>query len=310
MIDFNPQKRPDPRARQWAAATGHTIDPAAVELSPFWPDTPAMRLRYTTYLEAVSWLDDQAGRLLDWLEREGLAENTVVFVWGDHGLAFLRHKQWCTDTGLRTPLIVAGPGITSTVRDELVSSIDLAATALELADVPKPEWMQGRSFLRDDDYQPRDYVFASRDRCDETEDRVRAVRDARFKLIWNLRPDLPALGRNDYTFHNFLEEPLVFELQTSAEMPPAIASMMSDTRPAWELYDTHADPLELTNLVTDAAYTDDLARLQRVLMQWVAQTDTGNVYPERERHIIPDSARRAVREARAAGPGYVPRWRE
>ncbi len=303
MIDFSPQKRPVPQARVWAAARDCSVDAEAIELSPFWPDTPEMRERYATYLEAVSYLDDQIGRVLTWLDDEGLADRTVVMIWSDHGLAFLRHKQWCYDTGLRTPLIVAGPGIDAAVREDLVSSIDLAPTTLSLCGIDRPIWMEGSNFL--DPAERRSHVFASRDRCDETEERIRAVRDERFKLIWNLRPDLSYLGRNHYTMRSFSEEAELFRRAASGELTSEQATMLRSTKPVWELFDCEADPLELHNLAEDPLYTEDLRRLQRLLLAWVAETDANNPFPEAMATISPDSAHQAVIRARAAANSGV-----
>jgi len=199
LIDFNSPKTPGfKKAHTYAERTGHVIDPASLELPPYWPDTPKVRGMNANHLEGNGLLDAEVGRVIEWLEERELSENTLVFIWGDHGRAFLRHKQWCYDTGLHVPLIAVGPGVEARVREELVSSIDLAATTLVACGAEPPEWMEGRDFLFGT-APPREYVFASRDRCDETEDRVRAVRSQRYKLIKNLRPELAWVGRNVYT---------------------------------------------------------------------------------------------------------------
>ena len=102
------------------------------------------------------------------------------------------------DEGIRTPFIVRDPGIPrGAVRGDLIEHIDMAATTLAWAGLPVPPWMQGRDlFARD--YKPRDAVFAARDRCGETVDRIRSVRTERFKYIRNFHPRRPLLQPNDY----------------------------------------------------------------------------------------------------------------
>ncbi len=299
FLDFSVQKRPQPIAREYANRTGCRVNPSDLELRPYWPDTPEFRNRLALYHEAVSLLDAEIGRVLDWVEQSGLSDNTVIFIWGDHGMAFIRHKQWCYDTGLRTPLFVAGPGIEPGQRNELVSSIDLAPTTLHLAGVEQPQWMQGQTFLGPD-YEPRTHIFATRDRCDETEDRIRAIRDERFKLIWNLRPELSYLSRNAYTLRAFLEEQQLLNLGESGRATPTQALMLRDTKPEWEFFDTQADPLELNNLIDDPAYTQDIARLRALLESWVAETDANIVIPEQMNTITPNRVRPQVRQARQA----------
>ena len=92
---------------------------------------------------------------------------------------------------MHVPLVVRGPKFKpGTVRSDLVEQIDLAATSLALAGIPKPAAMQARDLLADN-YEPRRYVFSARDRADETVDRIRAVRSERHKYIRNFYPEPP-----------------------------------------------------------------------------------------------------------------------
>jgi arylsulfatase A-like enzyme len=110
----------------------------------------------------------------------------------------VRNKQFLYDGGIHVPLVVRGPGITAgKVRDDLVEHIDIAATTLALAGIPRPATMQARDFLAAG-YTPRKYVFAARDRADETVDRIRSVRSERWKYIRNFYPSRPYLQPNRY----------------------------------------------------------------------------------------------------------------
>jgi arylsulfatase A-like enzyme len=102
------------------------------------------------YLACVQGIDDNVGRFVEFLDREGLTANTVVIYTSDNGWYLgdlgLYDKRFMYEPGLRVPLIAAGPGITAAkVSDQLVANIDLAPTFLEVAGLPVPDWMQGRS---------------------------------------------------------------------------------------------------------------------------------------------------------------------
>src|SRR5262249_34254237 len=162
-------------------------DPAKVTLPPYYPDTPEVRRDVATYHENVTAMDYQVGDILKWLDDKKLAENTVVFFFGDHGWGMSRGKRWLYDSGLHTPLVIRWPGKIEprTVPENLVAFIDFAPTVLTIAGTKPPERMQGRNFLSDSVMKKRQYVFGARDRMDETFDRIRAVRDKRFKYIRN-----------------------------------------------------------------------------------------------------------------------------
>src|SRR5690606_37522672 len=115
--------------------------------------------------------------ILQRLEDDGLADNTVVFFFADHGRPHVRGKQFLYDGGIQAPLIVRWPGhlAPGTLDDRMISNIDLGPTAMQLAGIEIPEYMQGRDFMGEDS-RPRTSVFAMRDRCDGTLDRIRAVR--------------------------------------------------------------------------------------------------------------------------------------
>ena len=109
--------------------------------------------------------------------------------WSDHG-PLPRGKRWRYDSGIHIPMIVRWPhrvagGVAS---DQLVSSMDLGPSMLSVCGIQIPFHMQGQAFLGDDAAAPRQYIHASRDRHDSAYDRVRTVRDERFKYLRNYYP--------------------------------------------------------------------------------------------------------------------------
>ena len=250
------------------------FDPAAVELPPYFPDTPKVREAMARMYSNIEHSDLFLGQLLLELEEDGLSDNTVVVHWRDHG-PLPRGKRWPYDSGIHVPLIARWPGYIQAgrVSDQLVSTIDLAPTALSLAGVNIPSHMQGQAFLGPRSAPARRYVYASRDRHDEAYDMVRAVRDSRYKYIRNCRPDLPYLLWVPYhNRHPIVEE--MWRLYLAGELSgPQL--LMFQPRPVEELYDTQTDPHEIDNLAADPTHAEELLRLRAALDGWLS--DVGDL---------------------------------
>jgi hypothetical protein len=225
--------------------------------------------------------DAELGELLRQLEEDGLADNTIVFHWSDHG-PLPRGKRWPYDLGIHVPMIVRWPGglEPGSVGDRLLSTVDLGPTVLSLAGVPIPAHMQGRAFLGEQDTPPREYVYATRDRYDESYDMIRAVRDKRFKYIRHYRPELPYLLWIPYrNRHPILQEMWRLHMADELEGPQRL---MFQPRPVEELYDTEADPHEIENLAADPAHARELDRLRNELDRWLDEVGDMGRIPESE----------------------------
>ncbi len=253
------------------------IDPATVDLPPYYPDHPLARADWAHYLESIQVLDRKVGAILRRLEDEDLARNTIVFFISDHGRAHVRDKQFLYDGGLRVPCIVRWPGqIDSNVVDErLVSGIDFTASALHLCNVPAQTDLDGQSFFSG---ALRPAVFAARDRCDGTDDRIRCVRTEHYKYIRNLQPERPYMQFNAYKKHQYPVWTLMRVLHECSELNDVQQPFMASERPAQELYDLNADPHELYNLASDPNHTATLSDHANLLDAWEAkQGDLGLV---------------------------------
>jgi hypothetical protein len=224
--------------------------------------------------------DRDVAAILERLEREGIADETVVFFWTDHGVSHLRGKQFLYEEGIHVPLIVRFPDRrgAGTVRKDLATHIDVAATSLALAQIAAPEYIQGVDLFAAD-YRPRDRIFAARDRCDETVEIIRCVRTPRFKYIRNFLPHLPHAQPNQYkdgkqivqTMRRLHAEGRLSELQGRPFLTP---------RPREELYDLEHDPHELVNLADDPAYAERLRGLRRTLSDWMQSSGDLGIIPE------------------------------
>jgi arylsulfatase A-like enzyme len=280
-----------------------TFKPEDMKVPPYLPDTPKVREAMARMYTRIEESDRHLGEVLDELERDGLADNTVVFHWSDHG-PLPRGKRWPYDAGIHVPMIVRWPGVLEggRVSGELVSTVDLGPTALSIAGLDVPAHMQGAPFLGPAKAPPREFVYAARDRHDEAYDMVRAVRDARFKYIRNYRPDLPYLLWIPYrNRHPILEE--MWRLHAAGELEGQERLMFKHPRPVEELYDTDSDPHEIRNLAREAEHAGTLLRMRAALDAWL--DDVGDMGRTSESEMVrrwyPDG-----KQPQTAAPVFVP----
>lgn len=249
------------------------IDPAKIELPPYWPDHPVVRDEFANYLDCVQLLDRQVGMLLDVMKKEGALDNTVIFFFGDNGRCLLRGKQWCYDAGTHVPLLVKWPGVVKPglVREDPAVLLDVTATTLAAAGVELPEWFHGRP-LFGKGAKAREFAVTARDRCDMTVDRIRCVRDSRYSYIRNFMPERPYTQYNEYITKQYPTLGVMKELHAKGKLNPVQELFMAERKPAVEFYDMKADPHEVSNLAGDPKHAKLVARYAATLDKWMADT--------------------------------------
>lgn len=258
-------------------------DPAAAPLPPYYPDSETFRTTWARYADLVSQMDHWAGRLLRELDDDGLAEDTIVVFWSDHGVGMPRAKRWLQEAGLRVPLIIRWPrALAPASRPELVHLMDLPATMLTACGIPVPDHMHSRPFLSaaGQPLAPNACTFGARSRIDEQEDDSLTVRDARFRYIRHAHPDRSPMQHSTYpdrfaTWRELRElafADAVAIAHGSAEraLGDAQRSILAPGRPLEQLFDLWADPHELHDLADDPSFTVELERLRAELDGWMA----------------------------------------
>jgi arylsulfatase A-like enzyme len=284
MVTHESQIFPTSPARKGKALV---TDPAKVQVPPYYPDTPLVREELARMYDNIADMDTQVGEILKQLEADGLADNTIVFYWSDHGDGVPRAKRSLYDSGLRVPLMIRWPkGATppfapGDVNNQLVSMVDLAPTVLALAGVEVPGHMQGRVLVGSKAAPPRDVVFAARDRMDIEYDMMRSARDGRFLYIRNFVPELPYAGHIVYRNQSAIMQEWL-RLQAAGQLSGHPALWMRNSRPAEELYDTSTDPHQLNNLAADPKNRAILERLRRAVTTWMADIDDQGLVNEPE----------------------------
>ena len=267
-------------------------DPAKVRVPAYHPDTPEVRLDWAQYYDKVTEVDALAGKVLKELAADGLAEETIVFFYADHGPGMPRGKRWTYNSGLHVPLIIyvpekyhglAGPGYKpGGESDRLVGFIDLAPTVLSLAGIQPPKHFQGGAFLGPHAAPAPDYQFAFRDRMDERYDMTRAVRDRRYLYVRNYKPHKRYGQHVDYMFKTPTTR--VWHALFKTGKLNAAQSRFWKTKPAEELYDIEADPDEIRNLADSPRGRPIARRLREVLGSWQSRIRDLGFLPEGEIH--------------------------
>jgi arylsulfatase A-like enzyme len=238
-------------------------DPAEVEVLPWLPDRPGIRHDIAGLNGLVSTFDEAVGTVREALEESGLAENTLLIVTSDHGIAMPRAKCTCYDPGTRTTLVMRLPGRwdDGTVHDELLTDCDVLPTLMEMVGEPvEDEDLDGRSFLGlldGGEYQPRERIFTEMT-YHGMYNPMRSIRTETHKYI-----------------RNMAQLPLVYMPVDIWEHPGGQAmaeDYYSVARPREELYDLQADPLEQANLAGEAEYEELLCDLSAEVDEWMHES--------------------------------------
>lgn len=272
----------------------HPVDPSLVDIPPNYPDHPVTRKDWAMYLETVQAVDRQVGVILQRLENEGLLDNTIIFFFGDQGHPHIRSKQFMYEEGTHTPLIVRCPsGLTPGGECvDLISNIDLSAQALMTAGIEIPSYMHGQPFIGKKTPK-RTYIASTRDRMDETVDRIRAIRTQQFRYIRNFYPELPYTQWNAYKKFNYPVLTLMQVMFKKGKLTNDQALFLAESRPAEELYDIQKDPFCLNNLVDDPTLNEELVKMRDNMDSWLIKYDLAT-YPEAQEEI--DYAKRLMDE--------------
>lgn len=283
------------------------VDPNAIKILPWLPDTPASRIDLAQYYSCIRNNDAFLAEMLKKLEASGEAGRTIVVLTGDHGIGVQRGKTSVYPAGTQVPCYIRGPGVkTGRVLNTPISQIDFNPTFLEAFGLPPQPVCHGRSLWpilsgKADTLADRKTILAETNNSfmsapgnkgDSTA--ARAVCDGRYYFIANIiqkKTDLPedkalfvgsghgeygdpgpqyAIDLHDDTVRQKDKQPLPYELLRQLCMGDA---------PKEELYDLDADPWAVKNLVTDPTSTANLERMRKEMANWRKATGDRDVHP-------------------------------
>lgn len=265
------------------------LDPAKLAVPPCVPDLPEMRGDIAIYHDSVSAMDRQAGALLDDLKKRGLADDTIVFYYADHGGAIPRGKRYLQDTGTRVPMILhvpekwrkLSPFAPGAAVDEPVSFVDLAPTLLSIAGLERPAQMQGRAFLGEHRTAPPadPAVFLFADRFDDIDGMRRGITDGRYKYIRTFNPHQPAAPYSSYS----LGQPSWTAWRKAwkeGKLSGLHRGIWEAPQPVEMLFDTANDPWEVRNLASSPDQQERLAAMRGRLMKTMIEARDTGIVPE------------------------------
>ncbi len=287
---FNFTVTHESRIRQRPKKVAH--DPAKAPLPAYHPDHPNVRRDWAQYYDNITTMDKMVGEVLKQIEDAGLAEDTIIFFYADHGSGMPRSKRFPYNSGLHVPLLVHVPDkyrdlapkdyAAGKTTDRLVSFVDLAPTVLSLAGVKPPTYYQGHAFMGKYEIEPQPYIYGFRGRMDERYDMVRSVRDKRYVYVRNYMPHRACGQHVDYmfktattsTWKKLFDEGKLNAAQSRFWMP----------RASEELFDLKNDPDEVNNLATSEKHQEILNRMRKAQQELVFKIRDVGFLPEDEIH--------------------------
>lgn len=277
---------PSWKARYEALPASSRVKPEDVRIPAFLPDTPAMRRDFATSYDYLAAVDGMWAERLRELEEAGVAEDTIILVYSDHGGITPRTKRFCYEQGAHIPTIVYMPEkwrhlmpfAPGTRVKEVVSHVDLMPTLLSLAGIEPPQHLHGRAYLGSYRRPAPKYVFTGRDRMDERYDLIRSATDGRYRYIRNYYP------------HRVWGQHLAFQFQAKGYQDWEAAHIAGTlnpgqdrfwrTKPFEELYDVETDPDQMRNLVDEPAMRAKLAEMRAALDEHILKVNDNGFIPE------------------------------
>ncbi len=255
-------------------------DPAQMYVPPFFPDNDEFKEIMALQYDLITVFDDEVGKIIAELKEDGLFDNTIIFIFSDHGYGLPRYKRWLNSTGLEIPFVLYVPEkykhlvqhLSLGVNDHKVDFVDFAPTVLQVAGASIPETMEGSAFLGSS-VEEKPHSFGYRDRADDAYEVSRSVFDGRYLLVRNYMPHQPYVQDVLIFKEDKWSYMALFEARDNGTLPD-VGRKMFEPKPLLELYDLQADSLGMFNVAEK--FPDKVAELQKVLHQHIIKShDTG-----------------------------------
>ena len=263
------------------------ISDSIFSMPPIYRDSEAMRKEMARVYNSIKLTDLKMGRILQRLKDENLLQETIVFIFADHGEGMPRAKTNGIGLGYRVPFIVWFPekykhlspwGTGGVVTDELIDFEDLAPTVLSISGIKIPDYMNGRAFLGRNKETTPNYTYLSSDRADNGPDMVRTITDGRFIYSRNFMPFFPEMKYINYIEIGEITQQM--RRDYSAGKLNEVQRRLFLERPPEVLYDLKNDQWETENLVNKKKFQPVLEKMRTRLKTQILK--------ERDIHFLPE----------------------
>jgi arylsulfatase A-like enzyme len=257
------------------------------EMPPYLKDSPEMRKHIARIYNSIALTDKRIGLLLDSLEDDGLMDETIIFLYGDHGEAIPGGKSGSVGVGYKVPLIIRfpekfkylSPWEIGTVSDELINFDDLGPTILSIARIEIPDYMTGRPILGNYRKAPEQFIFTSRNRIDETPDLTRSVTDGEFMYSKVFMPQFPELKYQKYADVSDVVQQIRNDHQAGV-LNRRQSAMLEERATSEYLFNLKADPWKLHNLADEEKYRNKTKDLRNILFKHILDVRDVMFLPE------------------------------
>lgn len=270
QIQLNVTHRGD-HWKKISAESAHPVDPDKVELPPYLADHPQIRKEWACYLDQVEYMDKEMGMILKDLENKGLLDNTVIFFIADNGRCEIKGKGYLYDTGIRIPMIAWGKGIKPAVIDDIVSTMDISATILDMAGAYMPDYLTGQPLFEDGKpiRNDREYFYSARDTWDEVKECMRNITTKKYSYIRNMMPEKGWDRHQTYLEFHRPAIHVMRSLKKEGRLNSGQLLFFEDCKPAEELYDLEKDPHQMHNLAEDPSMKKVLDKMRGMMKDWL-----------------------------------------
>lgn len=245
------------------------INPDDITPPPYHPNNKVVRHDWAVVYSNIHAMDKLVQQRINEVHEAGLLDNTIIIWYSDNGGPMPRQKRELYESGSNVPFMVrfSDGYMAGSVENRLLMFADIPATILSLAGIEPPGYMHGIPFLGKFEGRERDYVYGARDRLDEITERQTCIRNKNYRYIHNYLPERPGymnvLSRlNMPTMQNMVE---LFE---KGELKPAEVRWFESHREEEEFYVVAADIHEMTNLIHDPTYQEDIKCMREELARW------------------------------------------
>jgi len=274
--------------KETTAESKHPVNPNDVVLPPYLPNVPKVRQEFASYLDQIEYADNEVSLLINDLNKKGMLDHTIIIFIGDNGRDEVKGKGYLYTPGLNIPMIAWGNGIKPGQRvKQIVSSLDITASILDLAGVKIPDYYIGKPLFNKETGKAiggEDSFYGARDTWDEIPDCSRSISTLKYEYIRNYKPEIPWDAHQQYLDFYRPAIHVLRKMKAEGKLDVAQLLFMRDRKPKEELFDVVNDPYEIHDLAENPKYQDVLATMKTKMDKWQATHEDDGLLDRNNRH--------------------------